>query len=187
MVVRGIRENTVPATLAYIGLGSNLGDSRVILQDAWQTLDEMDGIATDGLSSPYLTAPVGMISQHWFTNAVGRLKVSLDPHKLLQAVLEVETLFGRRRTEKVFGYQDRSLDLDLLYFDQLQMDEPELTLPHPRRAERLFVVKPLAELEPDFVDYVTGSTVAEMMVRLTDRLRAVPGNEQEIVRGSWDG
>ena len=118
--------------VAYIGLGSNLGDSKRILQDSWRALGEVEGIALDGLSSPYMTAPVGMTSNHLFTNAVGRLRVTLTPLELLQSLLTVEASFGRLRKERSFGYQDRSLDLDLLYYGDVAMDSPELILPHPR-------------------------------------------------------
>jgi len=169
-------------------MGSNLGDGRAILQGAWQALGEVEGIVLDGLSRPYMTAPVGMTSHHWFTNAVGRLQVSLPPLELLAVLLAVEKAFGRMRKEKVFGYQDRSLDLDMLYYGDLVLDSPELILPHPRIGKRLFVLVPFAELEADFQDSVSGRTIADQLARLqSDMAKAAEGiRKQEIVSGSWN-
>lgn len=174
------------AVKAYIGLGSNLGDSKTLLQEAWQALGNVDGIVVDGLSSPYMTAPVDMTSQHWFTNAVGRLQVTLSPLELLHVLLAVEASFGRKRSEKKFGYQDRSLDLDLLYYGDIVMDSPELTLPHPRIGDRLFVLVPLAELEPDFRDTLSKKTVNEMEARLRERIDSTTNKKQEIIHGQWN-
>lgn len=171
---------------AIIGLGSNLGNGRAILSAAWEALGNVPGIVLDGLSSPYITAPVGMTSRHWFTNAVGRLRVALPPLELLNALLTVETAFGRTRDSKIFGYQDRSLDLDLLFYGKLVMDTPELTLPHPRIGDRLFVLAPFAELEADFQDYVSGKTIAEMAKTLRQEIVVGGSTNQEIITGSWD-
>lgn len=171
---------------AFIGLGSNLGDSKGTLQESWQALGEVEGITLDGLSSPYMTAPVGMTSNHWFTNAVGRLQVTLTPMELLKKLLVIEASFGRSRKDRSFGYQDRSLDLDLLYYDDVTMDQPELILPHPRVGERLFVLVPLVELEPGFIDEFRGESIVTMEKRLREEFSATSDKEQEIVRSSWD-
>lgn len=167
-------------------MGSNLGDSKTLLQDAWQALGEIDGIVLDGLSSPYMTAPVDMTSQHWFTNAVGRVQVTLAPLALLHVLLAVEAAFGRKRSEKKFGYQDRILDLDLLYYGDVVMDSPELTLPHPRIADRLFVLVPLTELEPDFRDSRSKEPVEVMEARLRKRIESTTHTQQEIIHGLWN-
>jgi len=174
------------AIRAYVGMGSNLGDGQALLQGAWQALGEVDGIVLAGLSSPYTTAPVDMTSQHWFTNAVGRLEVRLSPLELLDVLLGVEAAFGRTRREKSFGYQDRSLDLDLLYYGDVVMDRPELILPHPRIADRLFVLAPFAELEPDFVDSRSKETIATLKRRLATRMAEATSKNQEIIRGVWN-
>ncbi len=174
------------AAKAFIGLGSNLGDSKTLLQEAWQALEAVDGIVLDGLSSPYMTAPVDMTSQHWFTNAVGRLQVTLSPLELLHVLLAVEASFGRKRSEKKFGYQDRSLDLDLLYYGDTVMDSPELTLPHPRIGDRLFVLVPLAELEPDFSDNFSKEPITVMEARLRERIDSTTNKKQEIIHGQWN-
>ncbi len=173
------------AVKAFVGMGSNLGDGKALLQGAWQALGKVDGIVLDGLSSPYFTEPVDMTSQHWFTNAVGRLQVLLSPQELLEVLFAVEASFGRTRSEKVFGYQDRSLDLDLLYYGNVVIDRPELTLPHPRICDRLFVLVPFAELEPDFRNGPGEQTISEMELRLREKMEPTGGKKQEIIRGVW--
>ncbi len=167
-------------------MGSNLGDSKTLLQEAWQALGKVDGIVLDGLSSPYMTAPVDMTSQHWFTNAVGRIQVNLPPLALLQVLLAIEASFGRTRSEKKFGYQDRSLDLDLLYYGDIVMDSPELTLPHPRICDRMFVLVPLAELEPEFRDSLSKEPVTAIEARLRKQIESTMNKKQEIFHGLWN-
>ncbi len=174
------------AVKTFIGLGSNLGDGKTLLLGAWQALGKVDGIILDGLSSPYFTAPVDMTSQHWFTNAVGRLQVTLPPLELLKVLLAIEASFGRIRNEKVFGYQDRSLDLDLLYYGNVVMESPDLILPHPHMADRLFVLVPFTELDPDFRDCLSDKTIAGMELSLRETMDGAKGKEQEIIRGTWN-
>lgn len=182
---RIFKEQNAVETKAYIGMGSNLGDGRAILQEAWAALAEVAGIRPERLSSPYVTAPVGMDSRHWFTNAVGCLQVTLPPRDLLHALMEIEAGFGRVRDGMSRGYQDRRLDLDLLYYGDVVMDSPELTLPHPRIGLRLFVLTPLAELEPDLRDPVTGESIAVMEQRLRSNIIVGKSQQQEIVRERW--
>jgi 2-amino-4-hydroxy-6-hydroxymethyldihydropteridine diphosphokinase len=132
-----------------IGLGSNLGDSLHILQDAWQHLGGQEGISLQALSPPYRTKPVGMESEHWFINAAGLLTTVLAPEALLDQLLATEHEFGRRRNPELQGYQDRTLDLDLLLYGELILSTSRLHIPHPELHNRLFVLEPLAELIPD--------------------------------------
>lgn len=166
-------------------MGSNIGNGKRTLQDAWTFLGDLDGIELLQISSPYLSAPVDMVSQHWFTNAVGIVSTSLTPLDLLHRLLEVEAVFGRTRAETGFGYQDRSLDLDLLYFQEVVMDSPELILPHPHVGKRLFVLEPLSEVAFEFTAPVTGLGVAEMIERLHDNFRRGESKKQEITKSSW--
>lgn len=174
------------AVKAFIGMGSNLGDSQALLQEAWRALGEVNGIVLDGLSSPYITAPVDMASQHWFTNAVGRVRTTCSPLALLHVLLAIEASFGRTRSKKKMGYQDRSLDLDLLYYSDTVMESPELILPHPRIGDRLFVLVPLIELEPECIDSFSKEPVSALEIRLRARI-ALPGtHQQEIIHGLWN-
>ncbi len=170
---------------AIIGLGSNVGNGRTILRNAWEKLGTVPGISLAGLSSPYMTAPVGMTSRNWFTNAVGRLLVDLSPLELLGVLLDLEKHMGRKRDGSSGGYQDRSLDLDLLYYGEIAMAHKDLSLPHPRIADRLFVLVPLAELAPEFRDCVSGKTVSEMTKALIERIAAEGSHDQEIQAGRW--
>lgn len=172
-------------TTAFIGLGSNLGNGRLLLLQAWEQLGMTVGIRLDGLSRPYLSAPVGMASPHWFTNAVGRLQVSLTPLEVLEVLLAVEKRFGRERGGQHFGYQDRSLDLDLLQYGRVEHDMPELILPHPRIDDRLFVLLPFAELDPQFTDG-NGRTMEQRALALKRRIAVGEVKPQEIVAGNWD-
>jgi len=169
----------------FIGMGSNLGDSAETLLAAWELLGQERKIRRVALSSPYVSAPVDMQSQHWFTNAVGELRTSLTPEELLAKLMEIETALGRVRDGHAFGYQDRTIDLDLLYYGSWQQDDPELVLPHPHIHDRLFVLRPLAEIAPEFYDGSRNGTVREMEERLQARIAEGTVRRQEISRGSW--
>lgn len=150
---------------AFIGLGSNLGDGQDNLLAAWQRLGKVAGISLMRLSSPYRTAPVGLDTDHWFTNAVGEIATTLPPPELLAAMLAIETKLGRDRTQT----QDRPVDLDLLYYGDVMLNSPTLTVPHPRIAERLFVLAPLAELAPGHLHPLLGRTSLELCRQLGDQ------------------
>ncbi len=169
----------------FIGLGSNLGDSINLLLESWQTLGQREGIILERISLPYLSAPVGMSSNFWFSNAVGQLQASRSAGEVLDILLDTENRLGRTRDGKKQGYQDRKIDLDLLYFGETVIDTPRLTVPHPHRSERLFVLAPLADIAPDFVDPETGSTVLEMRRHLQQRIASGSLDPQEITPGSW--
>ena len=168
----------------FIGLGSNLGDGPAIVSTAWQTIGEEARITTVAISRPYVSSPVGMDSRHWFTNCVGELKTDLTAQELLRTLLGIEAAFGRTRDENLTGYQDRVLDLDILYFGDLSLNEPGLILPHPRIAKRLFVLSPLAEIAPEWQGGGEVS-VRQMEQSLLDRMRRNQIPMQEIVCREW--
>ena len=157
----------------FIGLGSNLGDGQNNLLAAWQRLGEVAGITLNRLSSPYRTKPVDLNTDHWFTNAVGEILATLSPTELLAVMLAIETKLGRDRTLT----QDRPVDLDLLYYGDLIMDSPTLTVPHPRIAHRLFVLAPLAEVAPAQVHPILGRTSLELCRAL--------GTQAGVERQEW--
>jgi 2-amino-4-hydroxy-6-hydroxymethyldihydropteridine diphosphokinase len=170
----------------FIGLGSNLGDGKAILSAAWRRLGEENGLVTILLSHPYISAPVDMVSRNWFTNCVGELHTDLSPFELLAVLLNVEAAFGRTRDENVVGYQDRVLDLDMLYYGDLSLDAAGLVLPHPRIGERLFVLRPLAEISADFRRTPHSKTAQEMELHLLDQMERTLTPRQELFRQRWE-
>lgn len=131
--------------LAYIGLGSNLGDREQTIRRALERLGADREIDVVAVSSLRETDPVGYVDQPRFLNGVAALRTTLDPQELLARLQAVENDLGRDRSRPRFG--PRTIDLDLLLFGSEQIDEPELVVPHPRLAERRFVLEPLFELE----------------------------------------
>ena len=173
------------AETVFIGLGSNLGESSQLLRDGWELIGLHPGVTLETLSAPYLSSPVGMASNFWFTNAVGQLTTTCSADEILDLLLDTEKKLGRVRNKKKRGYQDREIDLDLLYYGSRIMDTPRLTVPHPRRNDRLFVLEPLTAIAPDFTDPETGQPVMEMHRRLIKRIASGKIEAQEITAGDW--
>ena len=132
-------------TLAYVALGSNLGDSRQQVVDAMEALAGFPDTRVLARSSLYLTPPWGVLDQPAFVNAVALIDTQLMPYGLLDALLALETLAGRVRAVR---NGPRTLDLDIVHMEGMQLDDARLTLPHPRLAERAFVLLPLADVAP---------------------------------------
>ena len=131
---------------AYVALGANLGDPAATIRAAFGALANLPESRVVHCSSLYRTAPVGNTEQPEFINAVAALETTLAPESLLDALFDIEARFGRIRTKK---NGPRTLDLDLLLYNNQQLNLPRLTLPHPRLHLRAFVLYPLAELAPD--------------------------------------
>jgi 2-amino-4-hydroxy-6-hydroxymethyldihydropteridine diphosphokinase len=135
---------------AYIGLGSNLGDREATLRAAVGELAAAPGVEVVGVSTLIDTEPVGLLDQPRFLNGVLALETELPPRALLGLLIAVEARFGRDRAA-VPARGPRTLDLDLLVYGEEEIDEPGLRVPHPRLHERAFVLRPLAEVEPDLI------------------------------------
>jgi 2-amino-4-hydroxy-6-hydroxymethyldihydropteridine diphosphokinase len=134
-------------TRAYIGLGSNLGDRRETIAAALAQLRAAPGVAVVAVSALRETDPVGPVrDQPRFLNGAAALETTLAPHELLELLLRIERALGRTREGPAGG--PRTLDLDLLLYGDLELDEPGLRLPHARLHERRFALEPLAELDP---------------------------------------
>jgi 2-amino-4-hydroxy-6-hydroxymethyldihydropteridine diphosphokinase len=130
---------------AYVGLGANLGDRELAIRRAIDLLDVTSAVRVVRVSTLRETEPWGPIQQPPFLNGAAELETDLPPQELLGVLLDVERRLGRVRAER---YGPRTIDLDLLLYGELVVDEPGLTLPHPRLHERRFALEPLAELDP---------------------------------------
>ena len=149
-------------TDALIALGGNIGDVRTTFDRAIALLCDGQTVRLVARSSDYRTPPWGVADQPPFINAAIEVATMLPAHDLLARALEVERAFGRDRSkERRFG--PRTLDIDLLAYDDLTLDDAELTLPHPRLFERAFVLAPLAEIASDRV--IAGVAVGDALAR----------------------
>jgi 2-amino-4-hydroxy-6-hydroxymethyldihydropteridine diphosphokinase len=133
-------------TLAYVGLGANLGRREETLQRAVRLLRETDSVEVRAVSTLRETAPVGVVDQPSFLNGAVELRTSSSARELLEVLLEIERSLGRVRGER---WGPRVIDLDLLVYGNEVVDEPGLHVPHPRVHERRFALEPLAELDPE--------------------------------------
>jgi 2-amino-4-hydroxy-6-hydroxymethyldihydropteridine diphosphokinase len=165
---------TDPPRQAAIALGSNLGDVRATVEGALAELDDSPGIRLLRRSAWYRSSPVGP-PQPDYLNGCAVLEVSLSPEALLDRLLETESRFGRVRAER---WGPRTLDLDLILFGDLRLDGARLQIPHPRLRERAFVLVPLAEIAPDWIDPLTNRTVASLARQLAD-----DGGLERLVEG----
>ena len=153
--------STVP-NLAYLSLGSNVGDREAHLRDALARLGVAGRVVA--VSSFYETEPVEFARQRWFLNGAVALETSQTPQLLMTTILRIEEEMGRRRVQKK---GPRSIDIDILIFvtgekEDAIMDSKELTIPHPAMHQRRFVLEPLAELAPDVVHPVFRKTIREL-------------------------
>ncbi|HET7125105.1 MAG TPA: 2-amino-4-hydroxy-6-hydroxymethyldihydropteridine diphosphokinase [Bradyrhizobium sp.] len=149
-----------------IALGGNVGDVRATFQKAITNICGMAQGALLARSSDYSTPPWGDDQQAAFINACIEIETSLDPHALLFALHRIEKKFGRdRANERPWG--PRTLDLDLIAYDDVSIQKPELTLPHPRLFERAFVLVPLAEIAPNRI--IAGRSVSAALAQLSTR------------------
>ena len=134
------------SVVAFLGLGSNLGDRLANLQAAIEAMQTEPGLRVTVSSRVWETTPVGGPPQPDYLNAVIRVETDLSARDLLDVARRVEARLGRVRKER---WGARTLDVDILLFDEERIDEADLVVPHPRMAERAFVLLPLLELEPD--------------------------------------
>jgi 2-amino-4-hydroxy-6-hydroxymethyldihydropteridine diphosphokinase len=156
---------------AYIGLGSNIGDRELKLLTAVARLGKLPGTRVTGLSPFYETEPVGGVAQDNFYNAVARIATTLPPLALLDELKRIEVEVFHRVPSGHWG--PRSMDLDILLYGDLVLDEERLTIPHPRLAERRFALQPLADLDPSLVHPSLGKSIAQLLQSLRTSERVV--------------
>jgi 2-amino-4-hydroxy-6-hydroxymethyldihydropteridine diphosphokinase len=149
---------------AFVGIGSNLGERAANLAAAVERLDGRPGVRVVRRAGLYESAPVGVTDQPWFLNTVVEIETSLRPRELLRAQKAIEHELGRRSSRR---WGERLIDLDLLLYDELRVDEADLVIPHPELWRRLFVLAPLLELRPDLIS-PDGRSIADAARTLRD-------------------
>ena len=164
---------------AYIGIGSNLGERLVHVDRALAALGELGTVLA--LSSLYRTQPWGRRNQPWFLNAVALLETEMAPLDLLESLLAIENGLGRARAQH---WGPRTIDLDVLLYDDLEIAVPQLTLPHPRLRERAFALVPLAEIDSRFVALRDALGESELAGVVRVERESVIGMPEEILRSA---
>jgi len=150
----------------FLGIGTNLGDRSANLQEAISKINEIIGSVLSS-SSVYETEPWGFLAEEQFYNMVAEVETKLSPSGLLGAILMIETLLGRVRTGK--QYTSRNIDIDILFYNDLIMNEEALKIPHHHLHERKFVLVPLCEIAPQLVHPVINKTIAELLGLCDDK------------------
>lgn len=162
----------VQTHIAYLSIGSNLGDKIFNCRRALEELAADGTVRVQARSPLYRTEPVDYTAQDWFINQVVRVETELAPSALLDRLQEVQRRLGR--TEPAVRFGPRLIDLDILLYDRLVLDGPRLSLPHPRMHRRRFVLKPLCDIDPELVHPVLGRDIRTLLAELgADRQEVV--------------
>jgi 2-amino-4-hydroxy-6-hydroxymethyldihydropteridine diphosphokinase len=146
--------------IAYIGIGSNLGDKLHHCEKAISEILKIDRHKLLAKSSLFKTQPIGYTSQNWFVNGVIKIETDLEAPELLRTLKTIESQLGRTKT---FRWGPRTIDLDILFFDDIEIHTEELQIPHPLIQNRQFVLIPLAEIDRNLVHPVLKKTVQELL------------------------
>ena len=173
----------------FLGLGGNLGDREALLAEALRKLDSTPGIKVASVSSLYETEPVNdgaAPGPDWFLNGVAQIETDIAPKSLLEICREIERSLGRDQDNRK---GPRTLDLDLLLYDDCIINEPTLTIPHPRLHQRRFVLTPLVELDPDRQHPILAQSLRNLLAQLDDqsvvRLLKPQPNSRYGARPAW--
>lgn len=151
--------------IVYLSLGSNIGDRIGYLQQATSLLSLTPEISVVSTSSFYESEPWQMNSENWFVNAVLQISTTLSPEQILSECQRIEKQLGRKRTETI-GYADRTIDIDILFFDNQVISTKDLTVPHRFFHNRAFIMVPMLEIAQDFIHPIYNKTVMELYEEL---------------------
>jgi len=169
-IIEATQGRCVPSTepspilgVAYLGFGSNLGNKRENIEKAIKMLEEHDAIKIDSISSFYTTEPVGLKEQPYFLNAAAKIITDFKPLEFLSLCQNIENSLHRVRTVR---WGPRTIDIDILLFDNLIINSGNLTIPHPEMHKREFVLKPLCDIAPSLIHPVFGKTILELLEQL---------------------
>jgi 2-amino-4-hydroxy-6-hydroxymethyldihydropteridine diphosphokinase len=154
------------SVIAYLSLGSNIGDRHSNLREAIRRLESLGRVVS--VSSFYDTEPVEVSDQAWFLNCVVALETGSKPGQLMSELLRIEKEMGRQRIQTK---GPRSIDIDILLFGDAVVNTPELTIPHPAMARRRFVLEPLTEIAPELRHPLLGKTVRELLAEVSSGQR----------------
>jgi len=176
MGVPDLLEGKEKRNICFIGIGSNLGDPLSNCLDAIATVVSLEQITLTKQSSLYKTEPLGFRDQDWFVNGVIEVKTAHSPRTLLENLKVIEYEMGRRSGER---WGPRVIDLDILFYNQVIIDEEGLLVPHPELHKRGFVLVPLNEIAPYVIHPVFGVSVQGLLRRLEDRSEVSPVDSSE--------
>jgi len=151
--------------ILYLLLGSNLGEKKKQLDEAMDLIPEMIGPVTKQ-SSLYETEPWGFSSEEFFLNRALQIWTSFSPEEVMQKIGQIEKTFGRERSGS--GYSSRTMDIDILFYDDLVLDQDTLKIPHPRMQDRRFVLVPLDEIAHEMIHPVFRKTIGDLLRDCTD-------------------
>lgn len=162
--------------ICFLGVGSNIGDAAANCAAAERRISDIGGVGVLRRSSLYRTQPVGLEEQDWFVNGAIEIRSALELRSLMDAILDVEKEMGRVRNEK---WGPRIIDIDILFYGQVVIDEEGLVVPHPRLHKRRFVLVPLDEIASHVIHPAFGVSVGGLLDRLDDT------NTVEWLSGEW--
>lgn len=148
--------------LVYLAFGSNLGSREETIRRAVKLLDS-EGLKPVSVAPCMLTKPEGFCSENLFLNTAGEFSTTLSPQEALAATQRVEKELGRTQKSENEVYHDRTIDIDIIFYDQLVISTPHLVIPHPHLCKRRFVLQPLAAIAPDLKHPINGKTIREIL------------------------